>query len=125
MKYETPLHEAQSLGSAKTGVQHWMAQRVSAIALIPLGVWFIAFFTIFLTAPFEAAEQWLSSEWSVAFAILLTLCLFYHGYLGMRTIWEDYVPHESSRWSLIIATKLLCALMAIVAVVSILQVFLS
>jgi succinate dehydrogenase / fumarate reductase membrane anchor subunit len=125
MKYETPLHEAQGLGSAKTGVQHWIAQRVSAMALIPLSIWFVVFFTIFLTAPFEEAEQWLSSPWSVAFAILLTLCLFYHGYLGMRVIWEDYIPHESTRWSLIIATKLLSALMAMVAIVSILQIFLS
>lgn len=125
MKYETSLHEALGLGSAKTGVQHWIAQRVSAIALIPLGVWFVTFFAIFLTAPFEDTEQWLSSPWSAAFAILLTLCLFYHGYLGMRVIWEDYIPHESTRWSLIIATKLLSALMAIVAIVCILQIFLS
>src|SRR5437773_4334163 len=105
MKFETDLHQAQGLGSAKSGLHHWIAQRITAIALIPLGIWFVAAFLILLTAPFEEAHKWLSSPWTVTLAILSILTFFYHGYLGLQVIWEDYVPHELLRWVLIIITK--------------------
>jgi succinate dehydrogenase / fumarate reductase membrane anchor subunit len=125
MKYETHFHKAQGLGSAKSGLHHWMGQRVSAIALIPLSIWFVGAFILLLTAPFEEAQKWLSSPWIVTLSILLTLVMFYHGYLGMQVILEDYVPHTSTRWTLILAIKFLSALMALLTIVSILKIFLS
>jgi succinate dehydrogenase / fumarate reductase membrane anchor subunit len=125
MKYETPFHKARGLGSAKSGLRHWMGQRVSAIALIPLSIWFVGAFILLLTAPFDQAQQWLSSPWVVTLSILLTLVMFYHGYLGMQVILEDYVPHTSTRWILILAIKFLSALMPLLTIVSILKIFLS
>jgi len=125
MNFETELHKAEGLGSAKNGLPHWIAQRITAVALIPLGVWFVSVFIILLTAPFTEAYTWLSSPWNVTLAIFFVLTAFYHGYLGMQVILEDYVPHEYTRWVLIIGTQLFSAGMALLAIVSILKVFLS
>lgn len=125
MKFETKLHQAEGLGSAKSGLYHWIAQRITAIALIPLGIWFLSAFTILLTAPFEEAHSWLSSPWNVTLALFFILTAFYHGYLGMQVIWEDYVHHELLKWILILSTKLFTVFMALLAMVSILKVFLS
>lgn len=125
MKYETDLHSARGLGSAKSGLHHWITQRITAIALIPLSIWFTCAFIILVTAPYEYAHGWLSSPWTATFSILFIIFMFYHGYLGMRVIVEDYVPQTFIKWALIIGTKIFSALMAILASISILKIFLS
>jgi succinate dehydrogenase / fumarate reductase, membrane anchor subunit len=125
MKFETNLRRAQGLGSAKSGVGHWIAQRITAVALIPLGIWFVGAFIVLSTAPFEVAYTWLSSPWTVTLAIFFILVLFYHGYLGIQVILEDYIPHEFIKWISIIAIKLFSILMALLAIVSIIRIFLG
>lgn len=125
MKYESNLRRAQGLGSAKSGVYHWLAQRITAIALIPLGVWFVGGFIVLLTAPFEEARAWFLSPWRVTLVTSFILVLFYHGALGMQVIWEDYISNDLTRWCLIVATKLFSLLMSLLAIVSILKIFLS
>lgn len=115
----------KSLGSAKSGVHHWIVQRVTALALIPLGVWFMGAFTLLFSAPYEVAYGWLSSPWIVTLSILFIFTLFYHGYLGLQVIFEDYVSHEGLKWGLIFTTKMLSILMALFAIVSILRIFLD
>ncbi len=125
MKFESLLRQVLGLGSSKTGLSHWIHQRISAIALIPLGVWFVGMFIVLLPASFEEARIWFSSPWTVALAVFFILALFYHGYLGMQVIWEDYIPHELTKWTLIIVTQLVSLFMSLLAIVSLLKVFLS
>lgn len=125
MTFESSLKQAQGLGSAKSGVHHWLLQRITAFALIPLGLWFVGFFLWFLPLPFEDAMTAFTSPWTVAFAISFVVVLFYHGSLGMQVIWEDYVPHELTRWALILGTHLFCAFLVILSIISILKVFLT
>lgn len=125
MKFESKLRQALGLGSAKSGVQHWIAQRVTAVALIPLGIWFVGTFIVLSTAPYEVAHAWFSSSWTATLAIFFVLVLFYHGYLGLQVILEDYISHELTKWSLVVATKLFSLLLALLAIVSILKIFLS
>ncbi|OJW53353.1 MAG: succinate dehydrogenase, hydrophobic membrane anchor protein [Alphaproteobacteria bacterium 41-28] len=125
MKFESNLRRAQGLGSAKSGLHHWVAQRITAVALIPLGIWFVGAFIVLSTSPFEVAYSWLSSLWTATLAIFFVLVLFYHGYLGIQVILEDYIPHEFTKWAFIITIKLFSVLMALLAIVSILKIFLS
>ena len=125
MTFETDLHTARGAGSAKGGLHHWMAQRITAIALIPLGLWFAYSFIVLVTSPYEHALEWLCSPWTATLSILFIIFMFYHGYLGMRVIWEDYVPQTSIRWALVLSTKVFSTLMAVLATVSILKIFLS
>jgi succinate dehydrogenase / fumarate reductase, membrane anchor subunit len=125
MKLETDLHRAKGLGSAKKGVGHWVAQRVTAVALIPLGIWFVGTFLMLVFAPFEQTRLLLSSPWVVSVTILFIVALFYHGCLGMQVIWEDYIPHEGARWGVILATKFLGICLSLFSILSILKVYLS
>ncbi len=125
MKRETDLHRAKGLGSAKKGVGHWIAQRVTAVALIPLGIWFVGAFLLLIFAPFDQARLWLSSIWVVTATILFVVALFYHGCLGMQMIWEDYIPHEGTRWGVVLATKFLGICLSLLSIISILKVYLS
>jgi len=125
MPYETDFHQAKGVGSAKSGLSHWLAQRVTAIALIPLGIWFVSHFIRYLTAPYEDTYQWLAAPWSAALALLFIMITFYHGCLGMQVIWEDYISHPLARLIMIIATKLLSLVMVFLCVVSILMIFLE
>jgi len=125
MKFETDLHRAQGLGSAKSGLRHWMIQRITAVALIPLGIWFVAAFILLISAPYDESIKWLSSIWTVTLAISFIMTMFYHGYLGMQVIWEDYISHELTKWIVIILTKFLSVIIALLAIVAILKIFLS
>lgn len=121
----TNLHLARGLGSAKIGLHHWMAQRITAVALIPLGLWFVYGFIMLAAAPYEIAHRWLTCPWTGTASILFIIFMFYHGSLGIQVILEDYIPHPFLRWSLVIMTKLFSILMAALATISILRIFLS
>jgi succinate dehydrogenase / fumarate reductase membrane anchor subunit len=125
VNFETNIHKAQGLGSAKKGLSHWIIQRVTAVALIPLSIWFVGSLIVTLLAPYESARFWLSSPWAVTFSILFVVTAFYHGSLGMQVIWEDYISQEFTRWGLIMATHFLSILFALFTVISILRIFLS
>lgn len=125
MRLETDLHRAKGLGSAKKGVGHWIAQRVTAVALIPLGILFVGTFLMLVFAPFDQARLLLSSLWVVIVTILFIVALFYHGCLGMQVIWEDYISHEGVRWALILGTKFLGVFISLLSIISLLKVYLS
>jgi succinate dehydrogenase / fumarate reductase membrane anchor subunit len=91
MSVRSPLSRVLGLGSAKDGTAHWWAQRVTAVALIPLTLWF--FFSL-LTLPgldYETARTWLSVPITGFLAVLLVAVLSFHSYLGTMVIVEDYV----------------------------------
>jgi succinate dehydrogenase / fumarate reductase membrane anchor subunit len=82
----------KDLGSAKTGVSHWWHQRMSAVALVPLGLWFLAM--LLWQGPWKdvaALHIFLSQPHHAVLLILLLSALFYHGYLGIQVTIEDYV----------------------------------
>jgi succinate dehydrogenase / fumarate reductase membrane anchor subunit len=125
MKFETVTHAARGLGTAKDGVHHWIAQRFTALALIPLGLWFVVVFMGLLTASYEEAREWLSSPWVVSFAIAFIFFIFYHGYLGICVIVEDYITHLLTKWLILILTKIFSLLMVVLGIVSLLKIFLT
>jgi len=102
-----------------------MAQRVSAIALIPLVVWFIASFIVMLPAPFYVVYEWLQSPWTIVGMISLAMAMFYHGYLGIQVVIEDYIPHEGVRFVVLLACKFASIFMGLLAVVSCLIILLK
>lgn len=125
MKYESSLKQAQGLGTSKNGVHHWIFQRISAIALIPLGLWFVGVFVVLLPAPYMEVIHFFSSPWTVTLAISFIIVLFYHGSISMQVIWEDYVPQELLRWALVMGTHLFCSFLAILSIISVLKVYLD
>jgi succinate dehydrogenase / fumarate reductase membrane anchor subunit len=92
MSLRSPLGRVLGLGSAKDGTEHWWAQRVSAIALIPLTLWFMLSLLALPALDYATVRAWLSFPMSGFLAMLLVAVSTYHSYLGTTEVIEDYVP---------------------------------
>jgi succinate dehydrogenase / fumarate reductase membrane anchor subunit len=90
-----PLKTARSFGSAQSGVHHWWVQRVTAVALIPLGLWFIWFALALSHADFATARAQIGHPVHAVLLVALVVALFWHGALGLQVVIEDYVH---TRW---------------------------
>ena len=82
MRHRTPLSRARGLGSAKSGTHHWWMQRLTAVALVPLSLWFIASLIMVVTADHETAVEWLQSPVVAILLCAFVVAAFYHGQLG-------------------------------------------
>jgi succinate dehydrogenase membrane anchor subunit len=111
MSLRSPLGRVLGLGSAKDGTAHWWAQRVSAVALIPLTLWFVFSLLTLPAFDYETVHTWLSVPISGFLAVLLVAVLAYHSYLGTIVIVEDYVTAGMKVLSLLLLRFLyvLCA----------------
>src|SRR5207247_332653 len=97
----SPLGRAIGLGSAKEGVDHWWAQRITAIALVPLVLWFVIAVIELAGADRAAFVAWLHHPVPAVMMVLLLIAAFYHSALGLQVVIEDYVAHESARFVLL------------------------
>ena len=116
------LARARGLGSAKEGVQHWWAQRLTALALIPLGLWFVAGLIAHLGLDQAAAAAWLRRPVVLGLTALLIVALFHHAQLGLQVVIEDYVAHEATKLVALILVKAAAVVLATAALVALLTI---
>jgi len=120
--YRTPLSRARGLGSAKHGAGHWISERVSSIALVPLTVW-AAYGVIKLAAgDYRAAVAWVSDPLNATLLALTLAISFWHMHAGLRVVVEDYIHKALSKSALLILNLFVCGLAAALAIFSILKV---
>lgn len=117
----SPFGRAAGLGSAKEGVEHWWRERVTAVALLPLTVWFIASLVTHSSGDYTAFVVWLKTPLATCMMILLLIALFYHAALGLQVIIEDYV-HSAIKISALILTRLTCFGLAATGVLAVLRI---
>jgi succinate dehydrogenase / fumarate reductase, membrane anchor subunit len=91
MSLRSPLSRVLGLGSAKDGTAHWWAQRVTAVALVPLTLWFVFSLLSLPDFEYETVRTWLSVPITGFLSVLLVGVMSYHSYLGTIVIIEDYV----------------------------------
>ena len=120
-RMRSPLGRAIGLGSAKEGVEHWWAQRVTAIALVPLVLWFVISVVALAGADRALFVAWVQHPVPAVLLVLLLVATFYHGALGLQVVIEDYVENEPLRFTLMIAMKLAAVLLAALAIFSVLK----
>ncbi|WP_295134916.1 succinate dehydrogenase, hydrophobic membrane anchor protein [uncultured Reyranella sp.] len=114
----SPLNRARGLGSAKSGVHHFWMQRLTAVALIPLVIWFAVSLVMLSGADYGMARAWLGSPF-VMVLLILTICIgLYHGQLGMQVVIEDYVHNEGVKLALIVAIKFIAVFFGLAAIVA-------
>ena len=89
MSLRSPLGRVLGTGSAKDGTGHWWAQRVTAVALIPLTLWFFFSLLLLPALDYETVRVWLAQPISSLLAVLSIAVLTYHSYLGTTVIVED------------------------------------
>ena len=116
------LGRARGLGSAKEGVAHWWAQRVSAIALLPLSSWFLAGIVSRVGDDFERVRHWLASPLAFSLCSLFLVILAYHGALGLKVVIEDYVRVHALRLAAILAMQFVIAFLAMAGIVALLTI---
>jgi succinate dehydrogenase / fumarate reductase membrane anchor subunit len=118
----SPLGRARGLGSARAGSHHWWAQRLTALALVPLTLWFI-FSVIHLSgASHQVVIDWLSTPLTLGLMLALIVATFHHLQLGVQVVIEDYVHEERAKMASVLAVKAVCVLLALVCIVSVLKI---
>lgn len=121
----SPLSEAVGLGSAKHGFSHWYWQRVTAIALIPLVIWFVYSVLCLIGSSHAAAAAWLSAPFNAAIMLIFTLTALFHAQTGLQVVIEDYVHNKFANLTLILLIKFASVIMATFAVIAVLKVVLG
>ena len=121
-RLRSPLGRAIGLGSAKEGVEHWWAQRMTSVALVPLSVWFVASLVAHLGVDYPAALAWLQSPLTAVAMALLVVATFAHMALGIQVVIEDYVHHEGAKIASLIAVRLAAWALGAAALFAVLRV---
>jgi succinate dehydrogenase / fumarate reductase membrane anchor subunit len=117
-----PMKTARGLGSAKSGLHHWLAQRVSAVALAPLSVWFVWNATWLFGVDHGPARAFLAVPINAILMALFAVTLLYHSYLGLQVVVEDYVASEFKKLATLVLLQFAHVLLAVTAVFAILKV---
>jgi len=118
----TPLGRVRGLGSAKEGTEHFWAQRLTAIALVPLALWFVASLAVYTGADHATAKAWLAEPFSAVVMVLLVVTGFHHAQLGLQVVIEDYVSTEWIKVLSIILVKLGALALGVAAIFSVLKI---
>jgi len=117
----SPLGRARGLGSARAGAAHWWAQRVTAIALVPLTLWFLCVAIRMIGATRDDVVSWLAGPLPIVLMIALVIATFHHLQLGLQVVIEDYVRGEALRVGSILLVKCIALLLALACIVSVLR----
>ena len=117
----TPLARANGLGSAKEGVREWWAERVSAVALVPLTLWFAASIIAHSGSDYATFIAWMRTPLAATLMILLLIALFRHTALGLQVVIEDYV-HSAAKFAWVMAVRLGCSALATAGAVATLRI---
>jgi succinate dehydrogenase / fumarate reductase, membrane anchor subunit len=121
----SPLGRAIGLGSAKEGVEHWWMQRITAVALVPLTLWFVIAVIGLVGADLEAVQNWVGRPLPAILLMLLLIASFYHMSLGLQVVIEDYVHTELTKLGLVIAIRLLCFAFVVAGIFAVLSMALG
>jgi len=119
------LGRARGAGPAKDGVAHWWAQRLTALALVPLTVWFVASIVLLASSDYERFTAWLGAPLPAILMILLIVATFHHAQLGLQVVIEDYVHNRALRLTGIVIVKFAAILLGLGSVFAVLRIALG
>jgi len=122
MSLRSPLRRVTGLGSAKGGASHWYAQRVTAVALVLLGLWLVVSLVTMGGVAHGRVVAWLASPVAAAFAVLLVITAAWHAVLGLQVVIEDYVGDKGQRLAALLVVKFTFAVAAVVGVLAVLRI---
>ena len=122
MSLQSPLGKVLGRGSAKSGVSHWWVQRVTAVALVPLTIWF-AFQVVHLpTTDLDMVRGWIAHGVNPVLLVLMLLALCWHSALGVQVVLEDYVHTKGLKLASLLASTFAHLLLAAGGVYAVLRI---
>ena len=122
MALRSDLGRVRGLGSAKYGTSHWWAQRITAVALLPLSIWLVFSLISLVGVDRDGFKVWLDSPGSFVLMILFLIALFYHMQLGLQVVIEDYLHNERNRVILLISNKLLSVFCIVSSIAALMKI---
>ena len=125
MSLRTPMRRVLGSGSAKGGVDHWWQQRLTAVALVPLSVWFAVSLLALPSFDHATVATWMRQSSTALLLILLVLVGAWHSRLGLQVVVEDYVPGPGGRTVTLVVINFVHVLLAAAGVLAVLKVVLG
>ena len=125
MSLRSPLGQVLGHGAAKTGVHHWWVQRLTAVALVPLAIWFVVSLLSLPTLSYPVVSAWMGQAWTAVLLILFVLSAAWHSQLGVRVVVEDYVHGRGMRTVALALVTYLHVLAAAAGVFAVIKVALG
>jgi succinate dehydrogenase / fumarate reductase, membrane anchor subunit len=122
MAYRTPIAKVRGLGSARSGLQHWKMQRLTAISNVLLVLWFLFSAMALSGSDYDEVRRWMASPVTASLVVLLIISTFYHARLGLQVVVEDYVHHEGAKVAALVAIALLVLALAVACIVAVLTI---
>jgi succinate dehydrogenase / fumarate reductase, membrane anchor subunit len=117
----TPLGRVRGHGSAKSGTQDFIGQRLTAIANIPLTIAAVLIIIALIGRNHAAVAQILGSSPVAIIMVLFIVSVFYHMRIGMQVIIEDYVHEERAKYALLILNTFFAIAAGFAAIYAILK----
>jgi succinate dehydrogenase / fumarate reductase membrane anchor subunit len=121
----SPLGRARGYGSAKDGVGTFLAERISAVALVPLALWFVFSVARLPLLSYGAVRHWAQSPSVAVMLMLFIAVLFYHSSLGVKVVVEDYVAGEGRKLVTLLLVKFAHAVLAAAGIFAVLKIALG
>ena len=121
MSFKSPLALARGRGSAHNGTRHWLVQRWTALALIPLGLAAAVLFFWVMHAGYYQVFALMHLPWVMLFVVLLVGVVYWHAFLGLKVVLEDYLaPGPAFVW--ITLAKFFSVALALLGIIAALMV---
>ena len=124
-KYRTPLKNVRGLGAAKTGTEHFVNQRLTATALVVLGIWFVVFVLNLLGSDYATAAHAVSRPWNAVLLVGFLVAMFWHAQLGLQVVLEDYIHNSLLALALQTTVKFIAIVGAIASIFAVVRIALG
>ena len=118
------LKKVKKMQSKSHGVAHWKLQRISAIAMIPLVIWFVSSLIFSLINSYDQSVAWLQNPLNATGLVLLFGTLYFHAASGLQVVIEDYVHNEGLKIMSLILIKLISILLGVLTILCVLKIYL-
>jgi succinate dehydrogenase / fumarate reductase membrane anchor subunit len=119
---QSGLGRVRGLGAAKEGVTHWWTQRVTAAALVPLTLWFVASVILLAGADHATVSAWIARPLNTVLLLCLLGATFWHAALGLQVVIEDYIHQERAKIGALLAAKAVLIIGALMGIVAVLRI---
>jgi succinate dehydrogenase membrane anchor subunit len=122
MSLRSPLGKVIGLGTAKEGASHWWSQRVTAVALIVLTLWFVAALLRLPDFSHAVVTTWIGKPLNAVMLSLLVGTMAWHSQLGVQVVVEDYVTGKGLKIVTMLVLNFLHVAFAVAGVFAVLRI---
>ena len=124
-RLRTPLKNVRGIGSGKSGTHHFIVQRVTAVSLVPLTLWFVWLALSLMHLDYASARAVVGAPWNAVLMIAFIVSAFWHAQLGMQVVIEDYVHTRGLEIASQLAVKFLAVLGALACTLAVVRIALG